>query len=329
MRLFSTLFILAVLSSAEPSHAQVPCCSTQGGVTTACSADGRVVCQDGTPSASCSCQAGVSPGPSTLGHLLMPLTTAFGDQQKGSTSAVSSLTIANYGALPVTVTSVTSAAPAEFTIVANTCDVLPAGKSCTIGIAFKPAFIALRSALIQVVSTGVGSPQSFLVIGTGTAEFADVIEYFHSAWNHYFVTSDADEITKLDDGTFVGWKRTGYKFKAYAIGTPGSAAVCRFFSTAFGPRSSHFYTPVASECTAVKSNPSWSFEGEVVGVVLPSASGTCDTGTVPLYRLYNNGQGGAPNHRYTTDVTLRSAMADFGWISEGFGPLGVIACVPT
>src|SRR6185295_10313474 len=103
----------------------------------------------------------------------------------------------------------------------------------------------------------------------------------------------------------------------YPIGATARAAVCRFFSTAFDPRSSHFYTPIANECTVVKSDPSWSFEGEVFGVVLPTAEGTCATSTVPLYRLYNNGQGAAPNHRYTTSASARSTMIGKGWIPEG------------
>ena len=52
------------------------------------------------------------------------------------------------------------------------------------------------------------------------------------------------------------------------------------------------------------------------------------TGTVPLYRLYNNGQGGAPNHRYTIDPAIRTQMIGQGWIPEGNGPDGVFACVP-
>jgi hypothetical protein len=205
-------------------------------------------------------------------------------------------------------------------------------------VAFKPAVAALRSTNIVVVSNGVGSPQPFLVFGTGVAAGGpppgpgaptiELVEYRHGDWGHYFVTSLADEIGKLDDGTFAGWQRTGLKFKAYPNGTGGTANVCRFFSTAFNPRSSHFYTPVAGECAVVKGNPSWSFEGEVFGVVLPSPGGACPAGTEPLYRLYNNGEGAAPNHRYTTDAEIRSIMLVFGWLPEGYGPLGVIACVP-
>ena len=159
------------------------------------------------------------------------------------------------------------------------------------------------------------------------ARAVTVVEYYHAGFDHYFVTSLADEITKLDNGTFAGWTRTGKQFEANNLGDAGTAATCRFFSTAFGAKSSHFYTPYASECGTVKGNPSWEFEAEVFAVRLPSATGTCPSGTIALYRLYNNGKGGAPNHRYTTELATRSAMLAQGWIPEGAGTVGVIACV--
>lgn len=329
MRRFSNFLMLALLFAAAPSFAQAPCCVTQGGVTATCTSDGHVVCADGSPSTTCMCQGGgLSPPPSTLGQLLMPVPSTFADQVKDQASSVVTFTLTNYGALPVTVTGITSVAPDEFIVMQTTCGVVPSGKSCTVDVAFKPAAFGARSAQIRVVSTGVGSPQAFVLRGTGTPEFVTLVEYFHSSWNHYFITANAGEIAKLDNGSFVGWKRTSLEFKAYALGTPEASAVCRFFSTAFDPRSSHFYTPVASECTVVKSNPSWAFEGEVFGVQLPSAGGTCAADTIPLYRLYNNGQGSAPNHRYTTDTGVRDLMLVFGWVPEGNGEKGVIACVP-
>ncbi|MEP7329600.1 MAG: hypothetical protein ABI777_10345 [Betaproteobacteria bacterium] len=103
--------------------------------------------------------------------------------------------------------------------------------------------------------------------------------------------------------------------------------MCRFFSTNFAPKSSHFYTPSASECAIVKANPNWLFEAEVFNMALPSASGTCVTDTRPLYRLYNNGMGAAPNHRYTTDLLIRDVMIGMGWVPEGLG-VGVVGCLP-
>ena len=66
-----------------------------------------------------------------------------------------------------------------------------------------------------------------------------------------------------------------------------------------------------------------------MGSVLPTAGGDCPAGTLALYRLYNNGRNGAPNHRYTKRLDLRSEMLGQGFVAEGFGDLGVAGCVPT
>ena len=63
---------------------------------------------------------------------------------------------------------------------------------------------------------------------------------------------------------------------------------------------------------------------EVSGVSGARANGPA--GTLPLYRLYNDGQSAAPNHRYTTSRAIRADMIVQGWILEGSG-LGVIGCV--
>lgn len=47
---------------------------------------------------------------------------------------------------------------------------------------------------------------------------------------------------------------------------------------------------------------------------------------MPIYRVYNNGHGGAPNHRFTTSLTIRARMLAAGWIPEGYGALGVSMC---
>ncbi len=155
---------------------------------------------------------------------------------------------------------------------------------------------------------------------------AVAVEYYHAAFDHYFVTAIADEIAKLDDGTFAGWARTGRSFKVFTIAGTGLSPVCRFFSTAFAPKSSHFYTASPSECTAVKANADWQFEAEVFYVGVPAADGSCASGTVPVYRLYNNGQGAAPNHRFTTELQVRQEMLDRKWVPEGQG-IGVTMCV--
>ena len=159
--------------------------------------------------------------------------------------------------------------------------------------------------------------------------FTDVaVEFFHAGFGHYFATSLSTEIVALDSGAIAGWTRTGQSFRVRAIGTQGAANVCRFFSASFAPKSSHFYTPLRTECELVKANPDWIFEGEIFAIVLAFENGTCPASHLPLYRLYNDGSSGAPNHRYTTNVDVRSAMLQQGWIPEGFGPAGVFGCVP-
>jgi hypothetical protein len=155
------------------------------------------------------------------------------------------------------------------------------------------------------------------------------IEYYHAGLDHYFVTTIPVEIARLDDGSIAGWARTGESFAVLPADGSAGAPVCRFFSAAFAPKSSHFYTPFQRECDLVKANADWQYEATVFAVELPDAAGNCAPAWAPLYRLYNDGIGGAPNHRYTTALDVRAAMVARGWIPEGMGPFGVIACVPT
>jgi hypothetical protein len=78
----------------------------------------------------------------------------------------------------------------------------------------------------------------------------------------------------------------------------------------------------------VKANPNWQFEAEVFNTPVPAFDGSCPAGTVPVYRMYNNGMSGAPNHRFTTDLNVRAQMLALGWIPEGNGTIGVTMCSP-
>ena len=48
------------------------------------------------------------------------------------------------------------------------------------------------------------------------------------------------------------------------------------------------------------------------------------TGTIPVYRFFNNRQDA--NHRHTPDLSVRRAMINRGWVPEGNG--GVAFCSP-
>jgi probable HAF family extracellular repeat protein len=157
---------------------------------------------------------------------------------------------------------------------------------------------------------------------------AAAIEYYYPAFDHYFITAIPAEITALDDGAFPGWVRTGEAFNVYSNSLLDSSFVCRFFSTSFGPQSTHFYSADPGECSIVKQSGAWELEGDVMTVPVPDGTGNCAAGTQPVYRLYNNGQGGAPKHRYTTSLAVRAQMLAQGWVSEGFGDNGVTMCSP-
>jgi hypothetical protein len=161
------------------------------------------------------------------------------------------------------------------------------------------------------------------------AAVVDAVEYHHAGFDHYFVTAFSDEIAVLDSGAFGGvWKRTGQSFRVESNqSSAASAAVCRFFSTSFAPRSSHFYTALASECLTLRSNYNWQYEGLAFYVASPTTSGACASGYSKVYRLYNNGKSGAPNHRYTTSTSVRTQMMGQGWVPEGYGE-GVAFCSP-
>ncbi len=161
-----------------------------------------------------------------------------------------------------------------------------------------------------------------------------VVEYHHSGFDHYFITPLAVEIALLDAHAppFELWSRTGLSFNAYANATApsGSVAICRFFNDHFAPKSSHFYAPHGLGCEGTIANfPDWLLESDsLFNAMLPdSTNGACPAGTIPVYRLYNNGMGAAPNHRFVTDLAERQKMLAMGYIAEGAG-IGVGMCVP-
>jgi Repeat of unknown function (DUF5648) len=152
-----------------------------------------------------------------------------------------------------------------------------------------------------------------------------VVEYYNTALGHYFMTGEAAEAAFLDGGGLgPTWVRTGYVFSAWHDPAPGRVAVCRFFGHQPGGPNSHFYTANAAECASVKLNPAWMFEGIAFYTVPFSPATGCPAGTYRVYRAYNNGMGGDPNHRYTNRVPVFNQMAAAGWYPEG-----EVMCTPT
>ena len=117
-------------------------------------------------------------------------------------------------------------------------------------------------------------------------------------------------------------------FRVWTTPGEGRFPVCRFFGTGFGDKSSHVFTPYPAQCEAMKTDPAWRFEGVSYYLALPDGTGRCATGTEPLYELYNNESGGAPNYRLVSDRTTRDRMAIGAWIAKGSGLDVVFACTP-
>ena len=88
-----------------------------------------------------------------------------------------------------------------------------------------------------------------------------------------------------------------------------------------------FYTGGPNANDQISYTISDGFGGSGAGYINIAVTASA-AGTNSIYRLYNNGQGGAPNHRYTSDLSVRAVMLANGWIPEGYGAVGVIMCAP-
>ena len=187
--------------------------------------------------------------------------------------------------------------------------------------------IKLFSALVSITCAVSFEVHAF---GWVPSDPERVVEYYNARVDHYFLTSNPDEMASIDDGKVgPGWVRTGYEFRAAAINPrPGTLCsiggdcgvpVSRFHGTpGLGPNS-HFFTLDTSEADGLKRPGSgWSFEGAAFKIKAPDSVGQCGATLVPVYRLYNNRwMFNDSNHRYVTSQELRGRMQAKGWIDEG------------
>jgi serine protease len=156
-----------------------------------------------------------------------------------------------------------------------------------------------------------------------------VIEYYHPASDHYFITANPNEIA-FYDALSATIPRTGEIFYAWTNPTlaPANAMpVCRFF--AGGLISSHYYTADPVECQYIISHwaGTWNLETPAAFyVLLPDSTGTCAANTLPVYKFFDNRADAA--QRFTIDLSVRRAMINQAWVPEGVGPNFVAWCTP-
>ncbi|MDP2828303.1 MAG: trypsin-like serine protease [Sulfuricellaceae bacterium] len=157
---------------------------------------------------------------------------------------------------------------------------------------------------------------------------SEVAEFYNTKLIHFFITANSAEAAAIDNGSAgPGWIRTGNTFKS-----GGSNAVCRFYGSQQPGPNSHFYTADAAECASLKqiqvsipdTQKRWNYEGLDFVTSVP-VNGACFTGTMPVYRAYNNGfsRGIDSNHRITTSLDAIQDVVNLGWVNEG-----VVMCAP-
>jgi len=171
--------------------------------------------------------------------------------------------------------------------------------------------------------------KTWRVIVVAASESVAAVEFFNAPRNHYFLTTDADEIDALDAKIFPGWERTGEQFKVLqSTSLPSSTfPVCRFYGKPEANLDTHFYSGTTSECELLLEHPDqWILERLVafrVGQV-NFADGACPANMIRVFRLWNGSS--VVNHRYTTSLLLQQQMQALGWIAEGSGAPPAVWC---
>jgi DNA-binding beta-propeller fold protein YncE len=175
------------------------------------------------------------------------------------------------------------------------------------------------------------APGALMVLQTTDSAFlpVTVVEYYHQGLDHYFMTPNTAEMADLDTGVHTGWQRTGRSFRAYRGGSGRLTPICRFYGLPSARLDSHFYSADPAECDRVATQfaGAWMKETDAAfELAVPSATGACAAGMIPVYRLWN--QRSDSNHRYTTDPAVRDAMLAQGYVAEGAGAGRVTMCAP-
>ena len=155
---------------------------------------------------------------------------------------------------------------------------------------------------------------------------AEVVEFYNTNLDHYFITADPNEAAGIDNGS----AGPGWIVPAIASNPVGAARSVGSMEACHQAQL-HFYT-VDEGGEALKqlqaSTPDtqkrWNFES-MDFYTTPATSGTCPGGMAPVYRAYNNGftQGIDSNHRIVSDPAAIQQVVSRGWISEG-----VVMCAP-
>jgi hypothetical protein len=185
---------------------------------------------------------------------------------------------------------------------------------------------AARAKLARMVSVRGGGDDRLIIDYTAPAPLdpgqRDTIEFYNAALQHYFMTADPAQAAVLDAGTIPGWARTGFDFKSWTPASAIGVPACRFFGTPGVGPNTHFFSIDPAECAKLQTDPQWTSEGTAFNEEAPTAQ-DCPAALIPVTRLYNNGMGGQPNHRFLTSHSEINATVFAGWLVEG-----IVFCAP-
>ena len=156
------------------------------------------------------------------------------------------------------------------------------------------------------------------------------VEFYNGNLNHFFMTINPAEIAGLDNGTIVGWERTGFRFLAYDAPGPGrspraaspQAAVRRL--ALLHRRSGR----VPGRRGQFRDRLGVREPGDLLRAAAEHGDRACPAGSKPVYRFPNTAE---INHRFTTEQTVAIELSNTpGWIPEGYGPgpLYPVMCSP-
>ncbi len=287
---------------------------------------------------------GIDSQAGTASLTFIPAIAAFGAQLLNVQSPALVLEVHNDGPAALTPARFVLNGPAayDYSGVFDTCQVgtaIPAGQGCTMALYFLPRAAGTRLANLVIDAPQLASLAILRISGIGAIlpppPTVAVIEFYNAALDHYFITTNPQEISDLDNGVHPGWARTGLMFNAYNAATVGFSPVCRFYIPPQHGDSHFFSADAVVECANVlakiQTDPNYSgyfYETpNAFYIGLPdTATGSCRTGTSKVYRLWNNRADS--NHRYTTDLAVKAQMIAKDYIPEGYGPDSVVMCAP-
>ncbi|MBY6205680.1 choice-of-anchor D domain-containing protein [Halomonas denitrificans] len=220
----------------------------------------------------------------------------FGDQEVGTTSPASTVTLSNGGSADLDVSAVDAAA-APFAVAGGTCGAapftVPAGGSCTIDYTFAPTATGAASQSITVTSNSATSPDSFTLQGNGTQATLTVSPNPQDFGDQEVGTTSPASTVTLSNGGSADLDVSAVDAAAAPFAVAGGSC-----------GAAPFTVPAGGSCTI-----DYTFAPTTTGAASQSITVTSNSATSPdSFTLEGNGTEAV----VTLDVTSLSLQVDFG-----------------